>query len=487
MTELIALLEGRQAGTVVRARSGRLTFSYSPAWRSRPGAYPLSLSMPLAASEHSHAAIDAFLWGLLPDNEIVLQRWAQRFHVSPRNAFSLISHVGEDCAGAVQFVTPARYEMPAQVKEGTEWLTDSEVATRLHAMKSDISAGRWLKDQGQFSLAGAQPKTALLYDGRRWGVPYGRTPTTHILKPAFHLDGHAYNEHLCVALARSIGLPTVKTEVRDFGGIAAIVVERYDRVDTAKLAALSAAMAAEKAAETAMHAASDAESAAMLSAESAAAAAKFAEDAELMANFSKTTPFYRVHQEDFCQSLAIHPERKYQNQGGPGPLEIIGLLRTYAAQPIGGKRIPGKNSVEEDIAVFISALLFNWIIAGTDAHAKNYSVLLGGNGVVRLAPLYDIASILPYDHIDLRKTKLAMKVGGKYEIDEIKLTQWKKFSADAKIDSAALIDEIRAICAVIPDALSSETRKLESNGIRDPLIEKLSRLISARALKLGKL
>jgi serine/threonine-protein kinase HipA len=29
--------------------------------------------MPLALAEHDHAKIDPFLWGLLPDNEMVLE------------------------------------------------------------------------------------------------------------------------------------------------------------------------------------------------------------------------------------------------------------------------------------------------------------------------------------------------------------------------------------------------------------------------------
>src|SRR5262249_4178987 len=73
-----------------------------------PGAYPLSLSMPLAAAKHGHKPMEAFLWGLLPDNTAILDRWARRFQVSARNPFALMSHVGEDCAGAVQFVRPER-------------------------------------------------------------------------------------------------------------------------------------------------------------------------------------------------------------------------------------------------------------------------------------------------------------------------------------------------------------------------------------------
>src|ERR1035437_3199062 len=54
--------------------------------------------MPLASAEHGHARIEAFLWGLLPDNDRVLENWGRRFQVSPRNVFRLIAHVGEDCA-----------------------------------------------------------------------------------------------------------------------------------------------------------------------------------------------------------------------------------------------------------------------------------------------------------------------------------------------------------------------------------------------------
>ena len=73
-------------------------------------AYPLSLSMPLVVDEHEHARIEPWLWGLLPDNDAILARWGQRFHVSPRNAFALLGATGEDCAGAIQLVHPDRVD-----------------------------------------------------------------------------------------------------------------------------------------------------------------------------------------------------------------------------------------------------------------------------------------------------------------------------------------------------------------------------------------
>jgi serine/threonine-protein kinase HipA len=36
------------------------------------------------------------------------------------------------------------------------------------------------------------------------------------------LEGHAENEHLCLALARALGLPAAKSEVREFDSFGAL-------------------------------------------------------------------------------------------------------------------------------------------------------------------------------------------------------------------------------------------------------------------------
>ncbi len=229
--ELVALLDGKEIGRVHYDARGRLTFVYDDKWRKAPNAYPLSLSAPLAAGEHGPSVVQAFLWGLLPDNELVLGRWAAKFQVSARNVFALISHVGQDCAGAVQFVTPERLNAMRSGKEDkVEWLGEPDIAKRLRMLRDDHAAWRLPRDTGQFSLAGAQPKTALLLQNKRWGIPSGRIPTTHILKPPTgHLDGHSENEHFCLMLARNLGLPAAQSRVMRFEKEIAIVIERYDR------------------------------------------------------------------------------------------------------------------------------------------------------------------------------------------------------------------------------------------------------------------
>lgn len=419
---LVALTKGQRMGEVRRNQRGRLSFVYDEPWRQRRNAYPLSLSMPLAAAEHGHDVIEAFLWGLLPDNDRVLDRWARRFQVSARNAFALLSHVGEDCAGAVQFVSPERIDaLTNKEPEPVVWLSEDELAERLRTLREDHAAWRAPRDTGQFSLAGAQPKTALLHENGRWGIPSGRTPTTHILKPPTgEFDGHAENEHFCLKLARRLGLPTASTQVMRFGNEVAIVIERYDRRR---------------------------------------------QDGEI----------HRVHQEDMCQALAVPPIRKYENEGGPGAVEIVDLLRAASSARV------------DDVATFVDALVFNWLIAGTDAHAKNYSVLIGAGGRARLAPLYDIASALPYDDMDQRALKLAMRVGGEYRLRDISVRDWRRLADRLRLPADGVLSRIEDLAAQLLEAAAAVREEIAREGLTHDVIDRLTERTVIRAVECARL
>jgi serine/threonine-protein kinase HipA len=214
---LIVCLEGQVAGTLETSDS-RARFTYSDPWLSGSGAYPLSQSLPLRSGPHTGAPVVNFLWGLLPDNERTLDTWGRQFQVSARNPAALLACVGEDCAGAVQFVREERLDEVLTTEKkpaNIEWLDDAELESRIRHLTRDASATRESIVEGQFSLSGAQAKTALYFDRqrKRWGIPQGRTPTTHILKPVANgFDGFAENEHFCLALARRIGLAAAHTD-----------------------------------------------------------------------------------------------------------------------------------------------------------------------------------------------------------------------------------------------------------------------------------
>jgi serine/threonine-protein kinase HipA len=143
---------------------------------------------------------------------------------------------------------------------------------------------------------------------------------------------------------------------------------------------------------------------------------------------------------------------------------------------------------EEDIATFIDALILNWLIGGTDAHGKNYSILIGGGGLVRLAPLYDIASIFAYPaEINADKARLAMKIGKFYELRDIGLSAWRKFAADLRIDPDALVERARTMATELPDRLSGEVRRLREDGITHVVIDNLAKALPERAARAARM
>jgi serine/threonine-protein kinase HipA len=415
--DLVALIDGQEVGRVHQGRSRRLSFVYSEFWRRAEHAYPISLSLPLVVAEHAHDPIHAFLWGLLPDNERILDSWARRFGVSARNPFSLLANVGEDCAGAVQFVRPERVDI---IKDGKldrlEWLTEADVAERLRALRTDQAAWRRPGDEGQFSLAGARPKTALTLQDGRWGLPSGRTPTTHILKPPTgEQDGFVENEHYCLELAAALGLPVARSRVLHFEDQVAIVVDRYDRIRT-------------------------------------------------------SSRWVRVHQEDLCQALGIPPTRKYENEDGPGVGSVVDLLRNNS------------RAAAEDVGTFLGALGLSWLIAGTDAHAKNYSILIGAGGAVRLAPLYDVASALPYPtSLDPYKIKLAMKVGGEYFVRKIARRQWEKLATQLRMRPDDVVSTVARMAERVPEAAHEVRQALERDGLSHAILARLADAVAGRA------
>lgn len=418
---LFVVLDDVVAGTLERLRTGRLRFEYSEEYRERQAATPLSLSMSPQVRSHPDHVVTPWLRGLLPDNDAVLSRWARQFHVSTTSPFSLLAtQIGEDCAGAVRFAQPEHIDRVLGRPGTVNWLSDDDVAQRLHDLQEDSTSWLGRSFTGQFSLAGAQAKTALLFQDGRWGVPSGSTPTTHILKPAVAgFDDHDLNEHLCLDAARRAGLVAARTRICRFGEESAVIVDRYDRRKV---------------------------------------------DGELV----------RVHQEDVCQALGLPPSRKYQNEGGPGPADIAVFLRQVMPPRI----------ADEAVGRFADALIWNWLIAGTDAHAKNYSVLLASDQV-RLAPLYDIASALPYG-IHEKKLRLAMKIGGEYGVFPYRNT-WPEAAHDLGLDPGELMNRVGELATLAPDVFADAAKDHDVRELHRPLPAKLVDLIADRSVRCRKL
>ena len=140
----------------------------------------------------------------------------------------------------------------------------------------------------------------------------------------------------------------------------------------------------------------------------------------------------RVHQEDLCQALSVDPSRKYAEQGGPSSPAVLALLGTTGANR------------SRNLQLFVLYLLFNYFMGATDAHAKNYSILLGTEGTALLAPLYDVASIAPYQPLTPRRRKplrTAMSIGGENRFGMLDGRHLEQLAHDESLAAAGITRE----------------------------------------------
>jgi serine/threonine-protein kinase HipA len=352
----------RKVGQYFRAPDGAFAFTYAREWLAWENTFPISCSLPLRAERYVGQPVIAVFENLLPDSDDIRRRLAERVGAEGVDAYSLLARIGRDCVGALQFLAEGEEPGDSRVLTG-EPLSDNQVAAMLKHLGRTPLGIRAERDF-RISVAGAQEKTALLFRDGRWVEPTGTTPTTHILKPAIgtfpngmDLTDSVENEHFCLRLMAAFGLPVAHTEIATFADIKALVIERFDRLR--------------------------------------------ARDGRLI----------RLPQEDCCQALSVPPTRKYQSEGGPGIVEICGLLQ-------------GSDEPLRDRANFLKATILFWLIGATDGHAKNFSIALMPGGRFTMTPLYDVLTVQPsldVGQLHAKDMKLAMRAGKSrhYKVSEI--------------------------------------------------------------------
>jgi serine/threonine-protein kinase HipA len=144
------------------------------------------------------------------------------------------------------------------------------------------------------------------------------------------------------------------------------------------------------------------------------------------------------------------------------------------------RRVMAPRVADDAVNRFADALIWNWLIAGTDAHAKNYSLLLADDQV-RLAPLYDVASALPYGSHE-KKLRLAMTIGGDYGVFPSR-NRWPDASRDLSLDADELVARVRKLGSLAPDAFSDAAKAPEIVKLARPMPGRLVDLIADRAAR----
>ena len=141
---------------------------------------------------------------------------------------------------------------------------------------------------------------------------------------------------------------------------------------------------------------------------------------------------------------------------------------------------------EVDRNRFMRAQAFNYIIAGTDAHARNYSIVYAPGGAFRLAPLYDVISDLPYTSGLRARSALAMTIGGRRAINQILPRHWEKQAKSVRFSRDQMFGHLRELIASLPEAADKVREQNREQGLNSPVIQTLAYAIEARCKFLAK-
>lgn len=417
----------RFVGVLLKEVSGAISFQYDESWLSWQHAYPISLSLPLREDAYKGEPVIAVFENLLPDSDALRQRVAEKVGAQGKDAYSLLAAIGRDCVGAFQFVIDGDRDIADGNAINGVPIDNLAIESLLNNL-AQTPLGLNRDDDFRISVAGAQEKTALLWNNNQWLKPLAITPTTHIFKTqigrlpnGIDLSNSVENEYYCLKLMAAFDLPVNKAEMKTFGETKALVIERFDR--------------------------------------------RWASDGRLL----------RLPQEDCCQALSVPPSRKYQSDGGPGIVNILGLLK-------------GSDTPQEDQKTFLKAQILFWLIGATDGHAKNFSLFLSPGGGYRLTPLYDVLSAQPSldEHqIQRKQMKMAMSVGNSrhYRIDEILIRHFIQTAEKAGLSKTLVSTTIEEILDTAKAAINSHESSLPKDfsvslhqSVKNGLLARLDRM-----------
>ena len=155
----------------------------------------------------------------------------------------------------------------------------------------------------------------------------------------------------------------------------------------------------------------------------------------------------RIHQEDLCQATGRMPEFKYEEDGGPTTRDMAQITRRHAHHP------------EPELRQLADFLLINYATAAPDGHARNVSIRILPSADVRMAPLYDLASGLPYEKATVDR-RLALAIGGERRVDRIHAGQWSRAARELGVSVEWLRDRARTMLTDFPDAFRDALAEL---------------------------
>ena len=131
-----------------------------------------------------------------------------------------------------------------------------------------------------------------------------------------------------------------------------------------------------------------------------------------------------------------------------------------------------------DVVNLLDYVIFNVLACNTDAHAKNYSLMISGKGF-KLAPIYDVMCALAWEHVT---RNMAQKIAGKSRGEHLKRRHWQRFAADVGLNAPRLIARVETLAkATLIETRNAAADVAAMPAGAHPLMQQVTEAIEGRA------
>lgn len=267
----------------------------------------------------------------------------------------------------------------------------------------------------RLSIAGYQDKIAVYERDGQWFLFDGpRHASTVIVKPAPmrpQLATLPANEHLCMQLARRVGLEAAPTRLVHVPE-PVLLVRRFDRR-------------------------------------------------------AESGRVRRLHVIDGCQALGLAAAMKYERpygdevavrnvRDGVTYAKLFGLLQ-HSPRPA------------LDRETLLRWAIFQVLIGNTDAHGKNISFFCGVDGL-QVAPAYDLMCVPALKNAGLSDT-YAMAIGDAFSESELTPLEWANFAKNCGLPGRLVSQRVRQLAVRVLDRVNEVADEGRRNGVPDDVVE----------------
>ncbi len=428
-TSVTVYYEQFAIGSITATSAGRLGFQYDTRWLNTKGCFPLSVNMPLSDARYDDHIITPWLANLLPEEQQLLTL-SRTLGLSSTDTLAILMEIGGDTAGAISIAAPSIQE-EWSYQPLTDYYDQATEADALSRHFDDLRNRPFLagEDGVRLSLAGGQQKTALAVIGPDGQPKLGLPDNGDTL--AIPMNGAPSTIIIKPDNPTLEGIVENETYCLTLAGLIGIPVAEVGIINTTGRTALGVA--------------------------------------RYDRVMRKNGAVRRLHQEDFAQANGIFPSQKYE-QGTVRGLDLTALIQT-------GHHLPAGAALQ-----LLDQVIFNILVANTDAHAKNYSMILSGGPT--LAPLYDVSTVLLWDHVNqYHAQKLA---GRKRKPEDMARRHWDRIAEDAGLSPRGIRLRVQELVDAMVVARVEATAIVSGQqGAVTEIVEHVATLIEKNALRIA--